>query len=236
MVQTLLEMFRSSGSLPALGASPVCPAPALGLKTLFNLTQWFATASQPTSGDCHLGTASLHLFALPAPVQCVNEEQQRKSPCWRPCSTSAGLGKPAGGSSSPREAECTNRALAVSEPGSAMGACAWPPRSRVGALVGMRRRAPPHDSAGVGLAWPVGALARQGNGCICLAYVCPSPVHSQCSAPYLLSTPLCTAGPPPPRRNWVTTANFESADQSSMIWASPRTGLQLGWSGCAKKR
>lgn len=124
----------------------------------------------------------------------------------------------------------------TAEPGSAMGASAWPPCHWVGAPGRMRRRAPPHDSAGVGLAWPAGALARQGNGRICLAYVCPSLMHSQCSAPYLLSTPLCTAGPPPPRRNWVTTANFESADQSSMIWASLRTGLQLGWSGCAKKR
>lgn len=51
------------------------------------------------------------------------------------------------------------------------------------------------------------------------------------------SPPLCAQqGLLRPRRNRVTTANFESADQSGMIWASPGTGLQLGWSSCAKKR
>lgn len=36
------------------------------------------------------------------------------------------------------------------------------------------------------------------EGPVCLAYVHPSPVHRQHSAPYLFCTPLCTAGPPLP--------------------------------------
>lgn len=68
--------------------------------------------------------------------------------------------------------------------------------------------------------------------------------HMFAPASRTASAPLPTCSPPPcaqrgllrPRRNRVTTANFESADQSGAIWASPGTGLQLGWSGRAKKR
>lgn len=63
---------------------------------------------------------------------------------------------------------------------------------------------------------------------------------ASCTASTLLPTcspPLCAQrGLLRPRRSRVTTANFESADQSGVIQASPGTGLQLGWSGCAKKR
>lgn len=83
-----------------------------------------------------------------------------------------------------------------------------------------------------------GRCLRQARGMAAYAWHMFAPALRAASA--LLPTcspPLCAQrGLLRPRRNRVTTANFESADQSGIIWASPGTGLQLGWSGRAKKR
>lgn len=124
------------------------------------------------------------------------------------------------------------------EPGTTVEACAQLPHSRAGAPGGMLRWAPLHGSAGVQPRWRAGQpVPSPGRGMAAYAWHMFAP--ALCTASALLPTcspPLCAQrGLLRPRRNRVTTANFESADQSGMIWASPGTGLQLGWSVCAKK-
>lgn len=81
-----------------------------------------------------------------------------------------------------------------------------------------------------------GAFPTQGGAPYAWHMFIPAPCTGSTLLP-TCSAPLCAQrGLLRLRRNQVTTANFESADQSNVIQASPGTGLQLGWSGCAKKR
>ena len=110
--------------------------------------------------------------------------------------------------------------------------------AQVGSQGGMPRRAALHSSAGVrpGLR-AIQLVPLPGGGTAAYAWHMSAPASRTARA--LLPTcspPLCAQQGLLRPRNRVTTANFESADQSGMIWASPGTGLQLGWSGRAKKR
>lgn len=104
---------------------------------------------------------------------------------------------------------------------------------------GMLSRAPRRGGAGVRPDRRAGQpVPSPGGGMAAYAWHMFAPASRIASA--LLPTcspPLCAQrGLLRPRTNRVTTANFESADQSGVSWASPGTGLQLGWSGRAKKR